>query len=241
MAVSRRGFAAEALFELGGVRVLCARLDAEPDRVAALAAWLSPDELERAGRCHFERDRSRFIVARAFLRELLGECLGVAPDAVELASGDCGKPLLGGAQRNSGWQFNHSRSEGLGLYALSPAGRVGIDVEALREVRGAEEIAAHCFSRYERAAYRLLAPEDKPLGFLSCWTRKEAFVKAIGAGMSYSYDRFDVALAPHEPARLLRVDELRGEAVGWRLEAFAPQPGFVAALVCERGLPTSRT
>lgn len=234
MAVSRQDLAAEPLFARGSVRVLVERLDAQPETVAALAAWLSPDELERARRCHFERDRRRFVVARARLRELLGERLGIAPDAVEFSLGEHGKPQLGGAHRHSEWRFNLSRCGDVALYALSADRRVGVDIEAIRELRGADEIAAHCFSRAERAAYKALDAGDKLPGFLNCWTRKEAFVKALGAGMSFSYDRFDVSLAPGEPARILRVDEVSGEESGWQLDAFTPLPGFVAALVSER-------
>ncbi len=92
----------------------------------------------------------------------------------------------------------------------------------------------HCFSRRERMAWRALDPGERMLGFLNCWTRKEAFVKALGTGMSFSYDRFDVSLVPGEPACLLRVDDRRGDESGWELEALEPQDGFVAALACER-------
>lgn len=238
-AVPPRSFDGEVLLGQGDVRVLVGRLDVDAEAVAALAAWLSADELARARRCHFERDRRRFVVARARLRELLGERLGVAPDAVEFAEGEHGKPELGGRQRGSGWHFNLSRCGDVAVYALCAGRRIGVDVEAVREVRGADQIAMHCFSRRERAVYRTLGPRDKLLGFLNCWTRKEAFVKALGTGMSFPYDRFDVSFAPGEPARLLRVDDRSGEATGWRLESFAPQPGFVAALVGERR-PLSR-
>jgi 4'-phosphopantetheinyl transferase len=231
---AQRDFETEVLLDQGAVRVVVGRLDLGEAAVAGLAAWLSTEELARARRCHFERDRRRFIVARARLRELLGELTDSAPDAVEFAEGEHGKPELGGRQRKSGWHFNLSRCGDVAVYALCHGRRVGIDVEAMREVRGADEIAMHCFSRAERAAWRALDPDDRLAGFLNCWTRKEAFVKGHGAGMSFSYDRFDVSLAPHEPARLLRVDDRPGEAAGWHLEAFAPQPGFVAALVCER-------
>lgn len=231
--VTRQDVAAAVLSVRDGIRVLAAGLDLDAAAVAVLAERLSPVELERARRCHFERDRRRFIVARAWLRGLLGERLGVPPEAVALASGEHGKPMLAGGQERSGWQFNLSRCGDLAVLALSSGRRVGIDVEAVRDVRGAEDIAAHFFSRCERTAYRALEPHDRTLGFLNCWTRKEAFVKALGTGMSYGYDRFDVSLAPRQPARLLRVDGMAGEEAGWRLDAFAPRAGFVAALVSE--------
>lgn len=233
--VSRRDFKSEACPARCDVEIVVKRLDADSATVAAHGAWLSSDELERARRCHFDRDRRRFVVARAYLRELLGERLGVLPEAVEFSCGEYGKPALGGRFAGETWQFNLSRCGELAIFALSASGyRVGVDVEEMREVRGAEEIAAHCFSLRERAAYRALAPVDQPLGFLNCWTRKEAFVKALGEGMSFAYDRFDVSLAPGEPARILRVDDRRGDESGWDMAPLAPALGYVAALVWER-------
>ncbi|HEX8962865.1 MAG TPA: 4'-phosphopantetheinyl transferase superfamily protein [Rhodocyclaceae bacterium] len=217
-----------------GVRVVAGRLDVGEDAAAALSAWLSPEELARAQRCHFERDRRRYIVARARLRELLAEVLGASPETIRFEDGEHGKPMLGGRHRGSGWHFNLSRCGDLALYALSAGRRVGVDVEAVREVRGAEEIAMHCFSRRERLAWRALDPAERLLGFLNCWTRKEAFVKALGTGMSFSYDRFDVSLVPGAPACLLRLDDRPGHECAWEIEAFEPREGFVAALACER-------
>jgi 4'-phosphopantetheinyl transferase len=97
----------------------------------------------------------------------------------------------------------------------------------------AADIAARFFSRRENAAYQALDPRDKPIAFFNCWTRKEAFIKALGDGLYHPLDRFDVSLAPGEPARILRVDDTPGEACGWRLESFCPAPGFVAAVVTE--------
>lgn len=231
---------AEVLLAQDSVRVFVASLVCDPEATATLAAGLSPQEQERVRRFHFERDRRRFIVAHARLRQLLAEQLDTAPDTIEFTVGPHGKPALAGTRHGDGCHFSHSRSGDLAVFAISQARPVGVDVEAMREMRGAEEIVGHCFSRRERLAYRALDPPDKPLGFLNCWTRKEAFVKALGTGMSFSYDRFDVSLAPGEPARLLRVDGQSGDAAGWQLEAFAPREGFVAALASERRAAFSR-
>jgi 4'-phosphopantetheinyl transferase len=69
------------------------------------------------------------------------------------------------------------------------------------------------------------------MGFFNCWTRKEAFLKALGDGLHYPLDAFEVSLAPGEPARILRVAETPGEDCGWCLESFIPAPGYVGALV----------
>jgi 4'-phosphopantetheinyl transferase len=186
--------------------VVIARLDAP-----AHEACLSHAERQRARRFRFERDRRRFVAGRARLRELLGARLGVQPAAVELAYGSNGKPRLA----RGGWHFSVSHCDEVALFAFSAGSEIGVDIEAIRAVQEADAIAAQCFSRREYAAYSSLESRDKPLGFLECWTRKEAFVKALGEGLSMPLDRFDVSLAP-----------------GWQVHSFSPLPGFIAALAC---------
>jgi 4'-phosphopantetheinyl transferase len=210
------------------------RLDVAPEAAAEAQACLSNGERHRARRYRHECDRRRFLVARARLRQLLGERLGVPPAAVELAYGRNGKPALAPRFARSGWRFNVSHCGEVALYALSRRREVGVDVEAVRVLEEGDEIATRFFSRREAAAYRALAPRDRPLGFFNCWTRKEAFVKALGAGLSLQLDQFDVSLAPGEPARLLRIERGLGDPAGWGLTAFSPLPGFVAALASGR-------
>jgi 4'-phosphopantetheinyl transferase len=210
------------------------RLDAAPEAAAEAQACLSDGERHRVRRYRHDRDRRRFLVARARLRQLLGERLGVPPAAVELAYGRNGKPALAPRFAGSGWRFNVSHCGEVALYALSRRREVGVDVEAVRVLEEGDEIATRFFSGREAAAYRALAPRDRPLGFFNCWTRKEAFVKALGAGLSLQLDQFDVSLAPGEPARLLRIERGLGDPASWRLTAFSPLPGFVAALASRR-------
>ena len=121
-----------------------------------------------------------------------------------------------------------------GLFERIPV-RGEAEVEAVRAVPHADTIAAHLFSDRENAAYRALDPRDRPLGFFHCWTRKEAFVKALGDGLFHPLDRFDVSLAPGEPAAILRVEDTPGDRCGWRLESLSPAPGFVGAVVVSCG------
>ena len=195
-----------------------ARLDAGPEEVRCLRAWLSDAERQRAERFRFERDRRRFIVARARLRELLAARLDATPQAVEFAYGNNGKPSLAQRYADRGWRFNVAHCDDVALYAFARDGDVGIDIEAIRPVCEADAIAARFFSCREYAAYAALAPRDRPLGFLECWTRKEAVVKALGDGLCMPLDEFDVSRAP-----------------GWSLRSFSPLPGFIAALACHHG------
>lgn len=215
------------------VEIIVRRLDVRPEALRARAAVLSDEEGDRARRFVFDRDRRRYIVARGVLRELLGARLGVRPHTIELAYGERGKPALGPRLADSGLRFNVSHCEDVAVYAFSSAGDVGVDVEAVRTMPDADDVATRVFSGRENAAYRALDPCDRPLGFFQCWTRKEAFIKALGDGMYYPLDRFDVSLAPGEPAKLLRVEQSPEDRRRWRMTGFSPVPGFVAALVAE--------
>jgi len=197
------------------VEIVTTRLDPPPEIVRALLPRLCGEERARAMRFRFDRDRRRFVVARARLREQLAQRLDVPPESIAFEYGANGKPALAGRFAASGWRFNLSRREELCVYAFSRAGEVGVDVEAIGPVPEGPAIAARLFTRRERKAYLALAPHERTLGFLRVWTRKEALAKALGDGLSM-------------PAAAL--DCLRAALAGWRLLNFSPRPGFIAAL-----------
>ena len=201
------------------VQVVVARLDPRPDEARALALSLSQAERERAARFRFGRERRRFIVARARLRELLAERLDVPPESIEFVCARGGKPALAERFARSGWRFNLSHCGELAVYAFSRATEVGVDVEAVHAIAEGDAIAARVFSRREHEAYRAAAPAERPLAFFRCWTRKEAFVKALGGGLSMPLAELDLAHAP----------------AGWRLHSFSPLPGFISALAVQTG------
>jgi 4'-phosphopantetheinyl transferase len=213
--------------------IVVVRLDVVPDAVSGFRAMLSHDERLRADRFAFDRDRRRFMVARATLRALLAQRLGILSRSVELQYGPHGKPSLARRCATMDLRFNVSHSEEVAVYAFAQGREVGVDVEAIRDLPDADGVAARFFSRKEHDAYLALEPCDRPLGFFNCWTRKEAFIKALGTGLHHPLGNFDVTLAPGAPAKILSVDGTPGEACGWTLESFSPAPGFVAALVIE--------
>ena len=216
------------------VEVIATRLDVRSEAVRARGAVLSDEERQRARRFAFDRDRQRFIIARGLLRELLAARLGVRPEAVGLEYGVYGKPVLAPRFAASGLRFNVSHCDDVAVYAFSSAGDIGVDVEAVRPMPDADDLAARFFSGRENAAYLALDPRERALGFFQCWTRKEAFIKALGHGMYHPLDRFDVSLAPGEPAELLRVERSPGDRRLWGMMGFFPAPGFVAAAVAEQ-------
>jgi 4'-phosphopantetheinyl transferase len=217
----------------GAVELLWIRLDDELAATDDLAQCLSDAERLRAGRFVFERDHRRFIAGRAQLRHHLAQRLGTHAELVELDYGPRGKPRLAGSFAESRLRFNVSHCGDVALYAFACGREVGVDVEAVREMRDADAIAAGFFSRRENEAYLALDPSERPLGFFRCWTRKEAFIKALGDGLHYPLDAFDVSLAPGEPARILRVGEVAGSACGWTLHDVDPglESRFAAAVV----------
>jgi 4'-phosphopantetheinyl transferase len=213
------------------IDVVVMSLAAPAERVRMATAVLSADERARVGRFIHDCNRRRFVMARARLRELLGERLEVPAQSVSFDYGPAGKPALPG-QPNL--RFNLSHSAELAVYVFAMGIDVGVDVEQVRVIDDADRLAARTFSPREQHAYRSLPPHQQPLAFFNCWTRKEAFVKATGHGLSPPLDSFDVSLAPGETAEILRVGEKCGADCGWHLRSLVPAPGFVAAVVSER-------
>jgi 4'-phosphopantetheinyl transferase len=196
---------------------------------------LSHAEIEYAGRFAFEIDRRRFVTRRARLRELLAPRVGVSPSSIRFSNGRYGKPGIDRTSAPNVVKFNISCSDDVVAFAFSNDHAVGVDIEAIREFPDMDDVAEHCFSPLEIKTYRLLTEGKAINAFYACWTRKEAFVKAIGKGLSYPLDSFDVSLAPDDQAELLRVGEKTGSESGWQLETFDPFPGFAGAVVRELG------
>lgn len=202
---------------------------------------LAPDEIERAERFHFEVHRGRYIARRGALRVLLGHYLGVEPTAVEFCYGDHEKPSLApslarrSANENGPLQFNLSDSEDYALIGFGHGDEIGVDIEVVRDMPDAESIASHFFSLGERRELSSLPAGDcRSLGFFHCWTRKEAYLKAIGKGLAAPLDAFRVTLHPEDPARFVAFDGLPGEPERWSLVHLEPEPGVVGALAVRR-------
>ena len=206
------------LAEAGILDVVIARLDIGAEAADASAAVLSYDERQRAGRFAGDRERRRFTVARARLRELLGARLALAPDAIELEYAAGGKPRLH-PRFGSDLRFNVSHHQDVAAFAFANGREVGIDVEGVRRLADADAIAALAFSPREHRTYLALPPEQKPLAFFNCWTRKEAFVKALGEGLRHPLHTLDMSLIPD----------------GWVLQAFTPGADLVGAVVYADG------
>lgn len=212
------------------VHVWLANLDSYP--ASDLKSFISSDEVKRAERFHFAKDRNHFIVARGLLRQLLAAYLKTAAVDLAFSYGAKQKPSLAGIEKGV-LNFNLAHSHGRAAYAFSRNRELGIDLELIRENFGGAEIAQRFFSRSEIETLDTVPPELAAHAFFNCWTRKEAYIKAIGEGLSLPLDTFDVSLAPGEPAALLRNHKEPREVERWSMISIAAPEKFVAALVVE--------
>ena len=192
---------------------------------------LSDDEHVRANRFHFETDRQHFIVARGYLRMLISRYQEIPPAEIKFSYGAHGKPqLVTPTAQVHPFNFNLAHSGGLALYAFTRVGEVGVDVELIRPDFTGDDIAQRYFSPAECACLNELSAELRHKAFFNCWTRKEAFIKAIGIGLSLPLNQFDVALSPAEPAELLRTKWDESEAARWSLKAIDVGSDYAAAV-----------
>ncbi|MFS8087118.1 MAG: 4'-phosphopantetheinyl transferase family protein [Acidobacteriota bacterium] len=213
------------------VHVWRARLDAPRSKDFELS--LSDDDRERAARFRFEGDRHRFIMARASLRAVLARYLKTSAARLQFDLGPFGKPALAPRQNTLDLRFNLSHSHQLALIAITRGRELGVDVEFMRADFASDEVAEHFFSPAEVKQLVRLPAEIKTRSFFNCWTRKEAYIKARGEGLSHPLDQFDVSFTLDAPAALLdsRIDP--AEVSRWSFEDLSPHPAYAAALTVE--------
>lgn len=200
--------------------------------VSRLSQVLNTEELERANRFVFEKDRHHFVAARGILRHILARYVGVDPAEIKLTATSNGKLRL---SDSPDLRFNLSHSQGLALYAFSLKRELGLDVERIHKDLSPETvgIVRSYFSEAEKTQFFALAPDLRPFAFYLSWTRKEAYLKARGEGLQRNLGSFDVSVNPEGKPELISEDASR-----WELMSFFPGRDFVATLVMEgKGCP----
>jgi len=212
-------------------------IDGQMKRIPEFRIALSEDERKRAERFRFDRHRERFIVCRGRLREILSGYSNGLPKAIRFRKGLGGKPAVNGD--NPEIRFNLSHCGGHALYAVAYGREVGVDVEAVRPKPKAAALVDRFFSTHEKTAFQKLQPHEETAAFFAGWTRKEAYVKAVGKGLRFPLDQFDVSLKPGDQNALLRVEGAPEEAKRWSLRDIDLGPGFRAALAVEMTNPSS--
>lgn len=198
--------------------------DAGPSR-----RLLNDAERARADRfIRAEHGRS-FTIAHASLRQILSRYLDIVAEAVQFSAAEKGKPRIEG---ETGLQFNLSHSGELALVAVTRGRAVGVDIESMRERSAQRNIAERYFSRGEVNALFALPDAEQSAAFYRCWTRKEAYIKALGLGLSYPLDGFEVSLDESAP-RLVWSKEGEAETKRWTFSNLNPGPGYAGALAAE--------
>jgi 4'-phosphopantetheinyl transferase len=204
------------------------RVELDARLPAALESVLSRDEWMRTSRFRSSRHRQHFLLRRAALRSILGQILACAPAAVPLASTDAGKPFVRG---KPALRFSVTDSDSLALIAIAHGHEVGVDLERLHPSHGAEEVARHFFTRAEVAALERLPDDERWRACLHCWTRKEAYVKARGNGLSLGLDGFEVPVVPcRTPVRIHHRNDTPAD-LPWWLSDVQIAADYAAALV----------
>ena len=183
------------------------RISVAATPITMLSTLLSEDESERAARFVFDRDRNQFIAVRGRLRQLLGRYLDRPPRDIDFWLGPRGKPILAGG---GDLHFNVSHSGDVGLLAFRRGGAIGVDVEQVNARVAIEELAGSCFSSAERSAMRQLDDHARIDRFFQLWAAKEAYIKALGGGLSVPLQEFTV--------------DVRSDALRWSVATFA-RPG----------------
>ncbi|MEM1172392.1 MAG: 4'-phosphopantetheinyl transferase superfamily protein [Cyanobacteria bacterium P01_H01_bin.35] len=195
-------------------------------QIEELSEILSSDEIERANRFYFERDKNRFIIARGTLRKILSRYLNIEPNKLEFTYSDRGKPYL----RNTSILFNLSHSQDLALYAITKVNLIGIDLEYIRPMNDAESLAKRFFSNQEYNLISQLPPQKQQETFFKLWTCKEAYLKATGDGLAGGLEKVEICLNSEKPVEFFSINEDIEEASHWYLYQFIPQPNYIAAV-----------
>lgn len=219
------GFAPEAAgsqsLDRHDIHVWAVPLWGEPEPFLPL---LSKAERERTERLQILDHRRRYAIAHGALRAILGGYVGEDPALLQFRVGPRGKPYL---RDQKDLFFNLSHSGQLALVALAHA-EVGVDLEKKRHLESLRDIAQRHFSACEYAELSRLDGEQQLCGFYRVWTCKEAFIKALGAGLSLRLDVFDVAV--DGAMRFLGFRDRDDAPDAWTLCDVSPGPAFAAAL-----------
>jgi 4'-phosphopantetheinyl transferase len=211
-------------------------LDLPIASVKLLESALSADEAQRAARFHFPADRQRFIAAHGCLRDILARYLSGTPSQLNFSANRYGKPAL----EEHDLEFNLSHSGDFALIAVAQGLKVGVDVERIRPDMEFESIASRYFSQGEFSELMTVQSDQRTVAFFNCWTRKEAYIKAQGLGLSLPLESFDLSLTPDEPAILRATRPDPGEAARWTLLSMEVDPGYAAAVAVEGNNPEFR-
>jgi len=209
------------------VELWVCRLDHPAELAASNLPLLSTDELDRADRFAFDHLRNDYISARGLTRRILASRTGIDPRLICFGYEARGKPFL---ESYPEWHFNVSHSKTLMVCAVTKAGPIGVDIEHVRDIADASGIAESFFCADEARALALLPPPLRARAFFECWTRKEAFLKATGEGLSRNLSSVAVTFLPGSVPRFQRIEDPEDDPAAWSLRSFIPEENYTAAV-----------
>lgn len=215
------------------VHIWTARLPSAPFQ--EIATTLSPEECARACRFHRTADRFRYVFAHAVLRDVLSRYLDCPPGDVRFATNPFGKPFLDETNGGKVPEFNLSHAGELVLVGVCESRRVGVDVEEIRPMDDLSSIAESHYTPRECAFIFGQAPEARARAFFRCWTRKEAYVKALGKGLSIRLNSFETNMQP-ELGRSPHNRPRSADGANWQLADLDVPEGYTAAVAVETGM-----
>lgn len=213
-------------------------LEQPVSQLRLLAQTLSPDEMLRAEGFYFERDRNRYIAGRGLLRTVLGAYLGVEPRSLNFRYSSTGKPALLETPGVGALSFNLSHSRELVLIALTRGREIGVDLEYIRPIREIDRVSERVFPGQDNERFRTLSLRAKHTVFFKCWTRKEAYLKACGAGLIQPWAGLEVSMSPEEIDLSRQVEDPRlpshsSHPSHWSIQTLMVACGYVASLAIE--------
>ena len=214
------------------VHLWIARLDVFEDAHRRFLGWLSPDECQRAEKFAFDAHRVHFVNGRGLLRQILGQYLNFPPGQLRFRYTPFGKPELESPDLQNYIFFNLSHSNGVVLFAFAKNMEIGVDIEFIRPHTDIEQSGAIVFSPPEMAAIRALPPEWRRTAFFQFWTRKEAFIKAVGHGFSLPLQQFNVSAAPEKAVENLGSATEQRHFTRWHIQDIQLPKDYLAAIAC---------
>lgn len=208
------------------IHIYRSSLETTSDKIKDYESFLSADELYKANRYKFEKDRVHYITGRALLRNILSRYLNQFPGEIVFSYLDKGKPFI----KDTEVKFNLAHSGGRAVYAVANNIDIGIDIEFMRELPDALQIAKRFFSEKEVDEFSEIREVDIRTAFFNCWTRKEAFIKAVGEGLSYPLKDFSVTLKPGDKPEILWIKDKAEEVKYWSLINIDTDENYISSL-----------
>jgi len=218
----------ENILELNDVHIYCISVDDEDSNLPFYIKNLSDDEMKRANRFVFEKDKKNFIIKRGVQRQILSYYLNVEPQKIIFTYNEYGKPNIDKTLNHQKINFNVSHSNNKIILGIVKNKHIGIDIENITSLKPYDDVINRYFSKYEILKFNSLSNSLRQKAFFATWTRKEAYIKAQGLGLSYPLNKFSVSIDPNSNTQL--IDDENCDISTWSLEEILSSDDYIAAI-----------